>query len=236
MAGKATTLSSTMTSGASSSKISVSRGSTYFEPSMRACQVGAMNSPSCSRVGLAEDRGRVADEVDPELAGDLRLGRWRTEPHQPLLEALGLEGPGERLLDDEDDAVAPLAQHVPDPDAVVRRAEGTLGEEDDRARVGHVSLASVPPNLASQDQRDEHRREGRRQHDGVAWCPALDPEVGPVARTEARASMDIATRSPWRMASTSRPTNSRGCHTAQAPDAPRLAQRREVLDKRGSAW
>ena len=52
MAGKATTLSSTMTSGASSSKISVRRGLTYFEPSIRACQVGAMNLPSCSIVGL----------------------------------------------------------------------------------------------------------------------------------------------------------------------------------------
>jgi hypothetical protein len=50
MAGKATTLSSTITSGATSSKISPSRGSTYFEPSINACQVGAMKSPSCSRV------------------------------------------------------------------------------------------------------------------------------------------------------------------------------------------
>ena len=41
--------------------------------------------------GLAEDRRRVADEVDPELARDLgHLGR-RPEAHQPLLEALRLE-------------------------------------------------------------------------------------------------------------------------------------------------
>ncbi len=52
IAGNATTLSSTMTSGATSSKISASRGLTYFAPSMSACQVGAMNSPSCSTVGL----------------------------------------------------------------------------------------------------------------------------------------------------------------------------------------
>ncbi|HET9124584.1 MAG TPA: hypothetical protein VFN65_06850, partial [Solirubrobacteraceae bacterium] len=46
---------------------------------------------------------------------------------------LGLERPREGLLDDEHDAVAAAAQHVADPDAVVRRAEGALGEEDDRA-------------------------------------------------------------------------------------------------------
>src|SRR5262245_34873768 len=49
-AANATTLSSTMASGRSSSMISVSRGSTYFAPSISACQVGAMNSPICSRV------------------------------------------------------------------------------------------------------------------------------------------------------------------------------------------
>ena len=89
---------------------------------------------------LAEDRRRVADEVDPELAGDLgHLGR-RAEAHQPLLEPLGLERPGERLLDDEHDAMAARAQDLADPDAVVGRAVGTLGEEDDRPGVGHVAL------------------------------------------------------------------------------------------------
>ena len=52
MAGNATTLSSTITSGPSSSKISARRGSTYFAPSMSACQVGAMKLPSCSRVDV----------------------------------------------------------------------------------------------------------------------------------------------------------------------------------------
>ena len=61
---------------------------------------------------LAEDRRRVADEVDPELAGDLRdLGR-RPETHQPLLEALRLERARERLLDDEHDPMAPRPKHV----------------------------------------------------------------------------------------------------------------------------
>ena len=45
-----TTLSSTMASGWSSSMISVRRGSTYFAPSMSACQVGAMKPASCSSV------------------------------------------------------------------------------------------------------------------------------------------------------------------------------------------
>ena len=51
-AGKLTTLSSTMASGASSAMISSRRGFTNLAPSMRAWKVGAMNSPSCSIVGL----------------------------------------------------------------------------------------------------------------------------------------------------------------------------------------
>src|ERR1035437_799845 len=51
--------------------------------------------------GLSEDRRRVTNEIEPELARDLGdLGR-RAEAHQALLEALRLEPPGERLLDDE---------------------------------------------------------------------------------------------------------------------------------------
>ena len=93
-----------MTSGASSSKISVSRGSTYFAPSMRACQVGRDELAELLERRLAEDRRRVADEVDPELARDLvGSAGGGPEPHQPLLEALRLEGAGERLLDDEHD-------------------------------------------------------------------------------------------------------------------------------------
>jgi hypothetical protein len=51
-AGKATTLSSTMASGVSSSIIAASRSSTYFAPSIRALQVGAMNSSSWTIVGF----------------------------------------------------------------------------------------------------------------------------------------------------------------------------------------
>ena len=51
-AGKLTTLSSTIASGASSPRISIRRGLTYLLPSIRAWKVGAMNSPSCSMVGL----------------------------------------------------------------------------------------------------------------------------------------------------------------------------------------
>ena len=41
-----------MTSGPSSSKISTSFSSTYFDPSISACMPGRRNSSSCSIVGL----------------------------------------------------------------------------------------------------------------------------------------------------------------------------------------
>ena len=66
------------------------------------------------------------------------------EPHQPLLEALLLEGAGERLLDDEDDPVPAAPQHVPDADAVVGRAVGALGEEDDGAHGARLSRSMRP--------------------------------------------------------------------------------------------
>ena len=70
---------------------------------------------------LAEDRRRVVDEVDPELPGHLFLLGWRAEAHEALLEAARLERAGERLLEDEDDAVPALAQHGADARAVVGR-------------------------------------------------------------------------------------------------------------------
>ena len=99
-------------------------------------------------------RRRVADEVLPELAGDLLdLGR-RAEAHQPLLEALRLEVARERLLDDEDDAVAALAENVADADAVVRRPEGALGEEDDGRHGWEVSTIAGRRSLgATRDTR-----------------------------------------------------------------------------------
>ena len=89
--------------------------------------------------GLAEDRRRLADEVLPELPRLLvDLGR-RPEPHEPLLEALRLERARERLLDDEDHPVTAVAQDLPDPDAVVRRAECSLRKEDDGRHDGALS-------------------------------------------------------------------------------------------------
>ena len=85
--------------------------------------------------GLPEDRRRVADEVDPELAGDLLDVGFGTEPHQPFLEALGLERAGERLLDDEHGSMAARPQDLTDPDAVVGGTERALGKEDDRSRL-----------------------------------------------------------------------------------------------------
>ena len=59
IAGNEHTLSSTITAGASSSKISRRRASTNRAPSSSACQVGAMNSPSCSKV-LLRNTGAVS--------------------------------------------------------------------------------------------------------------------------------------------------------------------------------
>ena len=50
-AGKATTLSSTTTSGSTSRRISASRTSTYCAPSISAWNVGRMKASSCSIVG-----------------------------------------------------------------------------------------------------------------------------------------------------------------------------------------
>jgi hypothetical protein len=69
-AGKMTTLSSTIRSGWSSSMISVRWSSTYLAPSISAWKVGAMNSPSCSIVGLA--RQRPAEGADRLAVRDLR--------------------------------------------------------------------------------------------------------------------------------------------------------------------
>ena len=93
--------------------------------------------------GLAEDRRRLADEVLPELPGLLLDLGWRPEPHEPLLEALRLERARERLLDDEDHPVTAVAQDLPDPDAVVRRAEGSLRKEDD----GRHDWRTLSPRL-----------------------------------------------------------------------------------------
>ena len=87
------------------------------------------------------------------------------EPHQPLLEALRLERPGERLLDHEHDAVAALAQDVADADAVVGRPEGALGEEDDRPGCRHGGKDAIRRGPA---EGDSDARRGR-------FDPGQDP-------------------------------------------------------------
>ena len=129
-AGKATTLSSTITSSSTSPMISVSRSSTYLAPSISAWNVGAMNPSSVLDRRPAEDRA-VPDVVLPELAGVLvGLGR-RAEAHQPLLERCSASA-GERLLDHEHGAVPAVAQDVGDADAVIGRPVGALEEEQNR--------------------------------------------------------------------------------------------------------
>src|SRR6476646_11755178 len=99
---------------------------------------------------LAKDRRCVANEVDPELARDLVDLRLRPQAHQSLLETLRLERPGERLLHDEDHAVASRAKHLADPDAVVRRAERTLRKEDDCLWICHATIiADEAPDFSA---------------------------------------------------------------------------------------
>ena len=140
-AAKLTTLSSTITSGWTSSMISRSRSSTYLAPSTSAWNVGAMNSPSCSIVGLRNTGAVSRMKSFQNCPGSSSTLRRRPEPHQPLLEPLRLERAGERLLDDEHHPVAAPAQHVADPDAVVRRPVRALGEEHDRAHARARYLA-----------------------------------------------------------------------------------------------
>ena len=131
-AGKATTLSWTMTSGWTSVKISPSRSSTYIAPGDELLPDGQDQRFQLLAGRLAEMRRRIADEVLPELPRLLRHLRRRLQPHQPLLEPFGFQRSGERLLDHEDDPMAALLQDIRDADAVVRRAEGALREEDHR--------------------------------------------------------------------------------------------------------
>ncbi len=112
-----------------------------------------------------EDRRGVADEVLPELAGGLLDLRPGPEAHEALLEALRLEVPRERLLDDEDDARAPRPEHLADPHAVVRGAVRALGEEDDR-RTGSAHGTSLSlrgrtraPLSAPRGSPDDHPNE-----------------------------------------------------------------------------
>ena len=113
-----------------------------------------MNSDSWSNVGLRKTGAVSRMKSFQNWPGFLLdLGR-RPEPHQALLESLGLQVPREGLLDDEHDAVPALAQHLPDPDAVVRRAVRPLGEEDDR-RAWHAGLLSHLADVAATERGHE---------------------------------------------------------------------------------
>ena len=97
---------------------------------------------------LAELRRGVADEVLPELTGiRLRLaGRdlgCGSEIDEILLEPQQRELALPRGLRREHDAVAPFEQYLADADALIRRAVGRFGhEQDGQLSTGHqVSLA-----------------------------------------------------------------------------------------------
>ena len=90
-----------------------------------------MKPSSCSIVGLRKTGAVSRMKSFQNCPGSSSLLGGRGQPHQPLLEALLLERARERLLGDEHDPVAAPAQHVADPDAVVGRPVGALGEEDE---------------------------------------------------------------------------------------------------------
>ena len=90
-----------------------------------------MNSSSCSKVDLRNTGAVSRMKSFQNWPGSSSCSGAGAEPHQPLLEPLRLERPRERLLDHEHDPVPSPPQHVADADAVVGRAEGALGEEDE---------------------------------------------------------------------------------------------------------
>ena len=96
--------------------------------------------------GLAEFGRGLADELLPESSGILldllaldRL-RGRREIDEVLLEAERCELALPRRLGSEDDTVPALAQDVADADALVGRAVGRLGHEQDGERAAHRAL------------------------------------------------------------------------------------------------
>ena len=91
-----------------------------------------MKPSSCSIVGLRKTGPVSRMKSFQNWPGSSSVSAGGLEPHQPLLEALLLERPRERLLDHEHDPVPALPQRLADADAVVRRPVGPLGEEDDR--------------------------------------------------------------------------------------------------------
>ena len=111
-----------------------------------------MNSESCSIVGLRKTGAVSRMKSFQNWPGASSTSGGGPEPHEPFLESLRLEVARERLLDDEDDTVAAVAEHLADPDAVVRRAVRPLGEEDDgRAVHGAVTLSRA----VASSQREE---------------------------------------------------------------------------------
>ena len=107
-----------------------------------------MNSSSWTTVGLRKT-GAVSRMKSiqnwPGASSTSGFGPSRiSRSSKPLASSV----PGERLLDDEHDAMATRPQDLADPDAVVGRAEGAFGEEDDGARlVAHLRIMAEPSHV-----------------------------------------------------------------------------------------
>ena len=87
---------------------------------------------------LAELRGRLADEVDPELTRSGLLF-WRgSHRDEALLDAEGLDLAGPGFLGRKDDAMSHADELCTDADAVVSRSVGALsGEQHGKGSIGH---------------------------------------------------------------------------------------------------
>ena len=104
-----------------------------------------MNVASCSIVGLrnsgAVSRMKSFQNCPASWARRRRVGLGRRrEVDEVLDEPERLEPARPRRLGGEHDPVAAPAQDVADADAVVRRAVGRLGHEQDGQRLGHVDV------------------------------------------------------------------------------------------------
>ena len=194
-AGKPTTLSSTMTSGACLAMISRSCGSQNFGPVDQRLPGRLHEGRQLVDGRLPELRRRVADEVLPELAGILLRGvrrRRRGEVDEILDEPERLEAALPRCLRGEYDAVALPAQDVADADAVVRRAVGRLRHEQDGDRLRH----HAPRGGGRVPARN---RTHRMRHCWPSCAPrgrrAMAPTAGPTAGI-ARSTFETGRRPP----------------------------------------
>ena len=110
-----------------------------------------MNSASCSMVGLRNTGAVSRMKSFQNWPGASSTSGGGAEAHQPLLEALGGQRAGERLLDDEDHAVAALAQELPMPTQLLVGPNAPSGKKTTVALI-HRGQLSHRPVASSQSE------------------------------------------------------------------------------------